>query len=80
MTPEFYATQWIATLFTYDLPIELSTRIVDLFLIDGWKVIFKTVLTILESIQEQLIVLEYEKALRYLKTFTQKMQFDEVRY
>ncbi len=51
ITADFYAAQWIATLFSYDLPIEIVTKVLDIFLIDGWKVVFKLILALLNSIQ-----------------------------
>ena len=49
--PEFYASQWFITLFCYDLPIELATRLLDLFLFDGYKVVHTTILALLASVQ-----------------------------
>lgn len=51
LSPEFYATQWIVTIFSYDLPIELVSKVFDLFLIDGWKIVFKIILALLSTIK-----------------------------
>jgi len=58
----------------------VATRIIDLFLIDGWKIIFKLALELLSIIKDELMILEYEEALRYLKTFSHDIVLDEVRY
>lgn len=78
MTPEFYATQWIVTLFSYDLPIEIVTKVIDLFLIDGWKIVFKLILALLSATYDKIKKLEYEEILTYLKAFTRETQIDEV--
>ena len=78
MGPELYAIQWILTLFCYDLPIEFSTRIIDLFLIDGWKIVFKVILALLNLIKDDAIKLRYEDVLITLKNFTQMIEWDAV--
>jgi len=70
--------QWIVTLFSYDLPIEIATRIIDLFLIDGWKTIFKTILSLLFLVKDNLRNLNGEELIIFLKTFTCKTQLDGV--
>ena len=48
MNSEYYATQWILTLFLYELPLELSWKVHEAFLIKGWTVIYASVLAVLE--------------------------------
>jgi hypothetical protein len=70
------------------LPIELATKAIDLFLIDGWKIVHRIILALLSTIQgtssslhplARLRTLEYEEVLRYLKTFTREIDLDAVR-
>ncbi|RNF23972.1 rab-like GTPase activating protein [Trypanosoma conorhini] len=45
VTPELYATQWFLTLFSYQLDFGLLSRIWDMFLCEGWKIIFRVSIT-----------------------------------
>ena len=55
------------TLFTYNCPLELSFRIIDLFWVYEEKVIFDTTINILYLKKEKIKTLEYEELLVYLK-------------
>eukprot|EP00826_Nyctotherus_ovalis_P016588 TRINITY_DN14806_c0_g1_i10.p6 TRINITY_DN14806_c0_g1~~TRINITY_DN14806_c0_g1_i10.p6 ORF type:complete len:133 (+),score=46.77 TRINITY_DN14806_c0_g1_i10:1387-1785(+) len=65
------------TLFSYDLPIEIAARAIDLYLMDGWKVIFKISLGLLSMIQSQIRHMTSDEFMNFLKTFTRSMNFDE---
>ena len=56
------------TLFTYNCPLELSFRIIDLFWVYEEKVIFDTTINILYLKKEKIKTLEYEELLVYLKS------------
>ncbi|ESL06247.1 rab-like GTPase activating protein [Trypanosoma rangeli SC58] len=46
VTPEIYATQWFLTLFSYQLDFGLLSRIWDMFLCEGWKIIYRVAIAL----------------------------------
>jgi hypothetical protein len=72
ITSEYYAIQWFMTLYTYELPIETVLPILDRFLVSGWKVLHRVGLALLYSAQEELLKLDIDHLLRYLKGFVRK--------
>ncbi|CAD2213225.1 rab-like GTPase activating protein [Angomonas deanei] len=51
----YYATHWFLTLFTYYLNFGLISRIWDMFLCEGWKIIFRFALALLKIDQQRLL-------------------------
>ena len=49
-----YATQWLITFFTHDLKFEIQRQLLDLFLIFGFDVLVKTILTIIKFCEPKL--------------------------
>eukprot|EP00567_Pseudictyota_dubia_P009097 CAMPEP_0197462010 /NCGR_PEP_ID=MMETSP1175-20131217/57988_1 /TAXON_ID=1003142 /ORGANISM="Triceratium dubium, Strain CCMP147" /LENGTH=46 /DNA_ID= /DNA_START= /DNA_END= /DNA_ORIENTATION= len=43
-----YATQWLLTLYASSFPFDLVTRVWDCFLAEGWKIVFRVMLAILD--------------------------------
>jgi len=80
ITPDMYASQWFLTLLTYDVPIDISYKIIDLFIIKGFKIIFKIIIAILINIEEDVITMNYESTLMKLPNCTKNIDFDRVFY
>merc|ERR1719410_2988100 len=34
-----YASEWFLSLFSYILPLKINLRLIDIFIIDGWKIL-----------------------------------------
>jgi hypothetical protein len=62
-----YATKWYPTMFSISLPFEFTIRIWDLFMVDGFKVLYKAALTVLRLLQKDLIKVEFEGIMDRLK-------------
>jgi hypothetical protein len=61
-------TEWFMTLFTFaGFPRETACRIWDLFLVDGLQVIHKVALAILARAESDLMQLDFEQIIGYLK-------------
>ncbi len=43
-----FATQWFVTLFAYSFPFAFVTRIWDIFLHEGWKIIYRVAIALLK--------------------------------
>ena len=44
-----YATQWILTIYIYSFPFEIVVRIWDSFLCEGWKMVYRIAICILQA-------------------------------
>ncbi|KAF7493516.1 Ecotropic viral integration site 5 -like protein [Sarcoptes scabiei] len=72
-----YASSWFLTLFTSNLPIHLSTRIMDLFLSEGLDIIFRLSIAILQLCRDDLLKLDMEGLLKYFqKEMPQRCDID----
>ncbi|KAF5399601.1 hypothetical protein PHET_06622 [Paragonimus heterotremus] len=71
-----YASQWFLTLFTAKFPLTLVFCIVDLFLAEGMIFIFKMALTLLRLARRDLLGLDFEGVLKYLRVTMPKRFID----
>lgn len=62
------------TIFSSTLPFKLVTRVWDAFLCDGWIIVYKTVIALLQSIQEELKKRDFEQILSYLRGFQPEVE------
>jgi Rab-GTPase-TBC domain len=56
-----YATQWLLTVYTSSFPFELVTRVWDCFLFEGWKIVYRVMLALLQ--RGDLLKLRFEEIL-----------------
>jgi len=64
-----FVTQWLLTVYTSTFPFDLVARVWDSFLVEGWKVVYRVMLALLESAQADILSLSFENILGYLKDF-----------
>mmetsp|Transcript_39676 Transcript_39676/g.55953 ORF Transcript_39676/g.55953 Transcript_39676/m.55953 type:complete len:479 (+) Transcript_39676:224-1660(+) len=62
-----YATQWLLTLYTSTFPFDLVTRVWDAFLGEGWKIVYRVMLALLQESQSKLLKLEFEDILGFFR-------------
>ncbi|KAL7528074.1 hypothetical protein ACHAXR_002253, partial [Thalassiosira sp. AJA248-18] len=62
-----FATQWIMTVFTSTFPFDLVARVWDSYIVEGWKVVYRVILSLLEYAQQDLVGLDLEDILTYLR-------------
>lgn len=76
ITPQFFASEWFFTLFTYVIKEkEVLNRIWDLFLVDGYKALFRVGLAILSRSYINICDSGYEEVLYFLKRFPERSIF-----
>ncbi|RHY33691.1 hypothetical protein DYB32_003530 [Aphanomyces invadans] len=46
--PTMYATQWFVTLYSYSFPFEFVTRVWDIYLHEGWKIVYRVAVALLK--------------------------------
>lgn len=74
--PRSYVYEWIMTIYTRALPMNVAKRVWDLFFIDGFPLLFKTALAILKIIKDKIIYSNIEDVMNTLKS-TQSTILDE---
>ena len=62
-----YATQWLLTIYTSSFKFELVTRVWDVFLYQGWKVVYRVMLSILDLGSKEMLSMNFETILGYMK-------------
>ncbi|XP_055372066.1 ecotropic viral integration site 5 ortholog [Condylostylus longicornis] len=62
-----YASSWFLTLFTTNLNLNVSCRIMDIFLSEGMDFIFKSALSLLTIGKDDLLCLDMEAMLKYFQ-------------
>eukprot|EP00743_Colponemidia_sp_Colp-15_P004267 GILK01004604.1.p1 GENE.GILK01004604.1~~GILK01004604.1.p1 ORF type:complete len:613 (+),score=134.01 GILK01004604.1:63-1901(+) len=67
ITPDFFASQWFMTLFSYYLPVETLHRIWDLFFVNGWKFLYRVAVGSLQLMEADLLPLDLEDMSEYLR-------------
>jgi len=70
LEPGMYASQWFLTLFSYNVPLRITGRIWDIFFAQGWTIVLRVALTILENAQAALLELVFEQAMMHLRDIT----------
>eukprot|EP01097_Dermamoeba_algensis_P008061 TRINITY_DN5235_c0_g1_i1.p1 TRINITY_DN5235_c0_g1~~TRINITY_DN5235_c0_g1_i1.p1 ORF type:complete len:559 (+),score=107.19 TRINITY_DN5235_c0_g1_i1:94-1770(+) len=77
ISPSLYATSWFIGLFAGRLPLHITIRVWDVYLYEGWQIIFSVSMAILKMAQKSLLELKFEKALEFLNDFTSHMDDEE---
>ncbi|XP_026568353.1 rab GTPase-activating protein 1 [Pseudonaja textilis] len=62
-----YASQWFLTLFTAKFPLYMVFHIIDLLLCEGISVIFNVALGLLKTTREDLLLTDFEGALKFFR-------------
>jgi len=68
ISPEIFCAEWYFTLFSYTLPIALTKRVWDVYLIDGAKALHRFALTLLARLKPVLLFKDYVATLDLLKS------------
>ena len=64
-----FVTPWLLTVYTSTFPFDLVVRVWDSFLVEGWKVVYRVMLSLLEHASKDLAELQFEEILNYFRDF-----------
>eukprot|EP01138_Halocafeteria_seosinensis_P004202 gb/GECG01004297.1/.p1 GENE.gb/GECG01004297.1/~~gb/GECG01004297.1/.p1 ORF type:complete len:441 (+),score=49.60 gb/GECG01004297.1/:1-1323(+) len=78
--PSMYSTHWFLTVFTYNLPFHLVVRIWDAFLFEGWKIVFRVALALLQFAQDDLLDLSFEHIMKYFRHLHEKVDPERIMF
>jgi len=73
VSPQIFCAEWYFTVFSYTLPLILTQRVWDVFLIDGTKALHRFALTMLARLKPLILFQDFGTTIRILKsakTFT----------
>ena len=73
--PEIYMVNWVMSLYCHALPLELTSRIWDLFVLDGDVAIFRVAIGLLKLFQSRLLGMNFEET-AYLLNHLSDEQID----
>ena len=76
--PQIWASQWFLTFFAAYFPLEIVSRIWDIYLVEGRKTIFRFALAILKIDETALLKADLEGLFTILKEYGQKADFDKL--
>ena len=67
--PSMYLTEWFVTLYTRSFPFSLVVRVWDIFLHEGWKIIYRIALALLKIGKKELLSLDMEGIMGFFRRF-----------
>mmetsp|Transcript_13189 Transcript_13189/g.20549 ORF Transcript_13189/g.20549 Transcript_13189/m.20549 type:complete len:82 (+) Transcript_13189:1406-1651(+) len=67
--PSFYATKWFMTIFSNNMPLELTLRIWDMFFVEGQSALFRLALAILKINEKELLKSDFEMCSHLLSSY-----------
>lgn len=71
--PIMFCSHWFNTVFAYSLPFEHLLRVWDVFLFEGWKIVFRVGLILLKSTEEQLLGKSFEGIMAILNSNSKQL-------
>ncbi|CAH1782530.1 unnamed protein product [Owenia fusiformis] len=76
LTPDLYIIDWIFTLYSKSLPLDVASRVWDVFCRDGEEFLFRTALGILKMYEETLMTMEFIHLAQYLTKLPEDINGD----
>jgi hypothetical protein len=72
MTADYFTSKWFMTLFACFLPYEMLPPIFDMFLVEGWKAIFRIGIAVLKQLEPTLLKMEMTEMCVYFRETVRK--------
>jgi hypothetical protein len=73
-----FVTQWMLTVFTSSFPFDLVVRVWDCFIAEGYKIVYRVMLALLQISTPDLLKLPFEEILAYLQRLPSKVDGHQV--
>ena len=67
MTPDYFTSKWFMTIFACFLPYALITPIFDMFLLEGWRAVFRIGVALLRVLEPELIRMDMVEMCQYFR-------------
>ncbi len=72
MTTDYFTSKWIMTLFACFLPYEVLPPIFDMFLMDGWRAVFRVGIALLRDMEQNLLQMDMVDMSTYFRDSVRK--------
>mmetsp|Transcript_26495 Transcript_26495/g.25628 ORF Transcript_26495/g.25628 Transcript_26495/m.25628 type:complete len:92 (-) Transcript_26495:783-1058(-) len=72
MTTDYFTSKWIMTIFSCFLPFEVLAPIFDIFIIDGWKAVFRIGIALLREMEGVLLKMDMVQMSNYFRDNVRK--------
>jgi hypothetical protein len=72
MTTDYFTSKWIMTVFACFLPYEVLAPIFDMFLMDGWRAVFRIGIALLKEMENQLLKMDMVEMCNYFRDNVRK--------
>ena len=72
MTTDYFTSKWIMTLFACFLPYEVLPPIFDMFLMDGWRAVFRIGIALLREMEQNLLQMDMVEMSTYFRDSVRK--------
>ncbi|XP_058807773.1 TBC1 domain family member 14-like [Phymastichus coffea] len=76
LTPDLYLLDWLFTIYAKSMPLDVASRIWDVFLRDGDEFLFRTALGVLHLYQDELLKMDFVRGAQFLTRLPENMQAD----
>jgi len=68
VSPQIFCAEWYFTIFSYTLPLTLTQRVWDVYLVDGTKALHRFALTMLARLKPLILFQDFSTTIRILKS------------
>jgi len=72
MTTDYFTSKWIMTVFACFLPYEQLAGIFDMFLMDGWRAVFRIGIALLREMEPVLLTMDMVDMCTYFRDNVRK--------
>lgn len=72
MTTDYFTSKWIMTLFACFLPYDVLAPIFDMFMMDGWKAVFRIGISLLREMEPLLLNMDMMQMSTYFRDNVRK--------
>ncbi|KAL3799554.1 hypothetical protein HJC23_008681 [Cyclotella cryptica] len=73
-----FVTPWLLTVYTSTFPFELVSKVWDCFLVEGWKVVYRVMLALMEAGSREIMSLHFEQILNFFRDFPQTVDGSKI--
>eukprot|EP00516_Mucochytrium_quahogii_P003961 CAMPEP_0203758240 /NCGR_PEP_ID=MMETSP0098-20131031/10996_1 /ASSEMBLY_ACC=CAM_ASM_000208 /TAXON_ID=96639 /ORGANISM=" , Strain NY0313808BC1" /LENGTH=495 /DNA_ID=CAMNT_0050650551 /DNA_START=133 /DNA_END=1617 /DNA_ORIENTATION=- len=78
IVPSMYATQWFITVFTYNFPFDVVVRVWDVFLLEGWPIVFQVAIAIMKQNRKEILKRKFEHILEFFRGIPPSLNPQEI--
>jgi hypothetical protein len=72
MTTDYFTSKWIMTIFACFLPYEVLAPIFDIFIMDGWRAVFRIGIALLREMEPVLLQMDMVLMCNYFRDNVRK--------